>query len=714
MKPPYSRRRFVKVSAMNALGISIAGNLPLLGETFLVQTSSPAGEVMVNSNLSFVPNRVTSWWCNIDDLQWPQKKIVDKIKFRAEAFAKAEIDTAINFGFHIRFDFANYFGQLHGYYADVCEELHKYNIKFMDHYSCNHVERPRGEEEFRKLHRNQRHHVLLFHDPVAAEFAQYEGHYFRDICQVNLRDGSRGYAKQYQMEAFCHNNPEFLDMHRKYLLRLMKEVPFDGIQVDDMCDYAGLIVCGCDHCRDRFRKEYGHELPPLDDIEFWGDTTNRNEFLWGNYENPAFRDWLSMRADSVADHLKIVKGVLGDKPLMTCCSSSGPISLNAVDLNLERMSPILDFFMLENCGINVNSVNWTKMDAEALHQKDIADKHGNAPAMALSYTIYEKGGYLGWCLSRFWGVANWSSTLNQRLEEDPEDMIQIEDIVRPYNNWETKNSCLYYRDGKDLVEVRVVNSRYCKENGWRGEDGKEQWEKSAAWSELLIGENIGYRFVRCEELSDPDTLSNENTPLILDSIACVSDSQFKAIKTYLSGGGAAWLALPFGTHNEKGYKRTSPLSNALLKSKYKSLVIIDTVTASDPMKKLIQKGKFHPVLKQLSGDGRWAARIRFYKGKTAIHFLSSGLVAVPHASIKDMSGTPILKDIGTTITDNRLAFEINTEKIPLSTMSIMSPELDDNKRNVIIHDLRPGYARIDCDLEGVKIYAVAQPYQSEN
>ena len=104
----------------------------------------------------------------------PQKKIVDKIKYRAEAFAKAKIDTAINYGWHVRFDFSNYFGQMMGYHANVCEELHKYGIKFMDHYSCNHVERPRGEAEFRKLHKGQRHHVLLFHDEMAAKHAQYE------------------------------------------------------------------------------------------------------------------------------------------------------------------------------------------------------------------------------------------------------------------------------------------------------------------------------------------------------------------------------------------------------------------------------------------------------------------------------------------------------------------------------------------------------------
>ena len=257
-----------------------------------------------------------------------------------------------------------------------------------------------------------------------------KGTYFKDLCEVDIRDGSRGYARQYQMEAFCHNNPEFLDMHRKYLQRLLREVPLDGMEVDDMCDYAGLTTCGCVYCRERFRRDYGHEIPPFSDSSFWGDTT-KNMLLWGNYENPVFRDWIRMKIDSVADHVRMVKSIIGNKPLMTCCSSTGPITLNSIALNLERMAPYLDLFMLENVGTNINCVDWVRMDAEAMQQKDIAQKRGNAPAMALSYTIYEKGGYLGWCLSRFWGVANWSSTLNQRLEEDPVDAMETEDIIGP-------------------------------------------------------------------------------------------------------------------------------------------------------------------------------------------------------------------------------------------------------------------------------------------
>ena len=73
-------------------------------------------------------------------------------------------------------------------------------------------------------------------------------------------------------------------------------------------------------------------------------------------------------------------------------------------------------------------------------------------------------------------------------------------------------------------------------------------------------------------------LAKENTPLVLDGVGCVSDDQLKAVKTYLSKGGKAWLALPFGTHDEKGFKRATPLSEQLLKGKYKNLVVIDSAT----------------------------------------------------------------------------------------------------------------------------------------
>ena len=707
MNKENSRRSFIKISALSALGFSLSSPLPSIASGILGQQTGATFFTHVGMpDIPFVPRRVASWWNSIEDLQWNQKAIRDKVKRRAEGFAKANIDTAMNYGFHIRFDFANYFGQLNAYFAAVKEELHKYDIKFIEHYSCNHVERPRGKEEFDKLHRTQRHHTLLFHDEIAAKHAQYEGHLFQDICEVDIFDGTRGYARQYHMEAFCHNNTGFLDMHKKYLQRLVREVDFDGYEIDDMCDYVGLRSCGCKYCRERFRKDYGHEIPPTTDKSFWGDITKPMLYL-GNYENPVFRDWIKMKDDVIADHVKMCKDVIEDKPMLTCCSSTGPITLNSISLNLERIADTLDFFMLENVGTNIRSVNWLDKDAEALQQKDIAEKRGHAPAMALSYTIYRDGGYMGWALARFWGVANWASTFHQRLTEDPVDAMELEDMIMPVNNWEVKHSDLNHYKATDFTEARLVYNYYCRMNGWRNESGQEQWDKVKAWSKHLAETNVAYRFVRYKELADEKMLSSEKTPLILDSVACLSDAQYNAIEKYLSKGGTAWLALPFGTHDEKGYKRNAPLSEKLMRKKYRNLHIIETATKAQPIDQLIADGKFNPAIKQISGDAGWCVRARRYGNKTVLHFLNSKMKAKPHPTVKDISGQPVITTIESTIVNNKLVFEIDKNRLQLQQPELLSPELMDVKRNINI-TTSGGKHIVQVDLTGLKIYAVAQ------
>lgn len=697
-----NRRRFIKLSAVTGLGFSImpAEGLFQIGHPLHVNGHNDV------ASAGFTPKRMASWWSSLENLLWSQKKQRDLVKERAAGFAEARIDTAINFGFHVRFDFSNYFGQMNEYFAAVKQELHQYGIKFMEHYSCNHVERPRGKSEFDKLHRTQRHHVLLFHDSIAAGHAQYEGHLFNDICEIDLIDGTRGYARQYQMEAFCHNNPGFLDMHEKYLQRLEKEVGFDAYQVDDMCDYVGLRSCGCKHCRDRFKKDYGHTIPPPSEKTFWGDM-NKPMLQWGNYDNPVFRDWIKMKDDSIADHVKMIKTTLGAKPLMTCCSSTGPITLNSISLNLERIAPLLDLFMLENVGVNIRSLNWIEKDAEALQQKDIAEKRGHVPSIALSYTVYEEGGYLGWALARFWGVANWSSTLHQRLEEDPPDAMKMEDVVGPVNRWEMRQSLLDFTSSKDITEVRLVYNYYNRINGWRDEQGKEQWDKIKSWSEQLVENNVGYRILRYQELADAAALSSEQTPLILDGLACISQAQFDAILKYLSGGGKAFLALPFGTHDENGNIRKEPLSKNLLGKKHANVLLIDSSTKTKSLEQLIVSGKFTPLIKQTGGDKGWAIRLRTYQGKPVIHFLNRKMIAVPHETIKDMSGVPVLKSIRSGISNNQLTIEIDAKRFKLGEPGLFSPELKDERRQIRI-DRKGNIQKINVDLKDIRVYAVAQ------
>jgi len=166
--------------------------------------------------------------------------------------------------------------------------------------------------------------------------------------------------------------------------------------------------------------------------------------------------------------------------------------------------------------------------------------------------------------------------------------------------------------------------------------------------------------------------------------------------------------MPFGTHDDKGIKRKTPLSEELLSHRYKNLVLLDNATTSDPLEKLIQKGKFTPALKQLSGDKRWAARIRFHEGKPVIHFMNTALIAVPHPTLKDTRGISVLKDLKSKITDNNLTYEIDTKRIALSQFCMMSPELGEEVRKVSISEVKHGISTLNVNLEGIITYAVVQ------
>ena len=77
--------------------------------------------------------RTASWWSRIGDLAWPDPRIRDRVRRRADAYAEARVESVIHFGFHCRFDFAPYLGLVHGLLADIAEALHARGIRFLDH-----------------------------------------------------------------------------------------------------------------------------------------------------------------------------------------------------------------------------------------------------------------------------------------------------------------------------------------------------------------------------------------------------------------------------------------------------------------------------------------------------------------------------------------------------------------------------------------------------
>ena len=152
--------------------------------------------------------RMASWWLHWQDLRWPDPDNLDKIKLRAEGFAKANVTAAMLFGAHFRWDFLPVFPLLHDYIATVAEELHNYGIKLFDHHSVNLVHRYKTREEMRHVMRDSGPHLPFSPTFDAAKTWQFNGKYLNDWRMIDVRNNQPLWFPQYTAEGFCHRNQE--------------------------------------------------------------------------------------------------------------------------------------------------------------------------------------------------------------------------------------------------------------------------------------------------------------------------------------------------------------------------------------------------------------------------------------------------------------------------------------------------------------------------
>lgn len=697
-----TRRDFIKQSVAVMMGAECEN-------TFAGAAAPTAnGKAILATEVRPYPRRVISWWSKIDDLEWPAPAIREKIQRRADQMAAAKIDVAINFGFHYRFDFAPYFGALHGYYADVATALHERNIQFMDHFSCNVIARPHTPADAVGFHTHERHCVNLYPDAVAARDAGYAGYRFNDLRETLIASGEPTYIPRYAGECLCHNNPDFMEMHKAYLRRLFQEVPLDGIHQDDMAFYGSFATCGCRFCREKFHREFGRELPPLADRDFWGDTSGRPS-EWGNYASAAFRDWVRLRYQSNADHLRVVRETIGpDKILMTCCSSSGPLLLNGMGLSAEEWVDVVDWVTMENVGLEPQSIQWPRIESEAMLHKGIAASKSasGAPAITISYFTYPDGAYLGWAIARYWGVGNWATTLWGRLAVDPPDGKEDAVLIRPFNAWETAHPLAV--PGRDVCDLQLAFIRAARDNGWRDAQGRDSWQRSSRWVEYLTTRSVGYGFITTRDLEAAPPKLSASLPLVLDGCADVSDRVARVLREFVVRGGRLWVAPPFGERDE----HARPRPKSLLKMFQEDSATQAGVTVIDPelgpaaLPELMRQQHFVPRIRVVGGPAGWSARLRVHGERLCVHLLNARLEGVPHPTVKGARGEPILYRINTKPARQPLVLDVDGAGLPeFGPAALESPDLP-AARPVRFAALGNGRVRLTIDLEGVRLYGV--------
>jgi hypothetical protein len=633
------------------------------------------------------------------------------IQRRADQFAEAGVDTVIHFGFHFRFDFAWYFGSVHGLLADIADALHERNIRFLDHYSCNLVARPGTRDQLINYHTGQRHHIAIHPDPIAAEKAEYAGYRLNDLREIDVETGEPTYLQAYQCEMFCHNNPDFLAMHESYIKRQLAEIPLDGFMMDDMCCYGAFRTCGCRHCREKFQRDYGHELPPVTDKKFWGDTSG-HPMTWGNYDNKVFLDWVRMRYQTVSNHLKLVRTIIGpEKILMTCCSSSGPSILNSYGLSYERFIETCDWVMMENCGLSAETIKWASKEPEAMLHKAISEtKAGSkAPCVALSYFLFDDGAYLGWAIARFWGVQNWAST-NLGIPIEPMGLKEDVELVGPFNRWEIQNSELGM--GEDVVDVQIAFVRANRENGWRDTAGMDHWDRVRKWAQACIEQNIGYRFVLTDELGDAAALLARTVPLILDGCSHLSDRQINAIRDYLRQGGRLGVVAPLGMHDEMGNLRADSFLTELQTDENlgRSVFFVDSEQCAEELMGWVRSEQIKPRIRLIDESGEWAVRGRLYGDQLAVHIMNRALAGVEHPELLDRGGAKkkVLQEIVSKATADSAILEIDFRGMACRKWQkpvMLSPEFS-APRSVTPTGEQDQILRWKIPLNDLKLYAV--------
>ena len=478
--------------------------------------------------------RAISWWLTYDDFRWPDLDIADKIRWKADNMAKNGVNMAIIFGAHWRWDWMPVWTMLHDLIATMADELHQRNIKLFDHHSAVLAQRYNTREELRELRKRHPHHISPAPTFAAGASWEYKGQKLDDWCMRNVTDGKVNYLPMYQTVEFCINNPGFVEAYLDYAKTLFAETNIDGFNCDDGFYYAGFKSCGCEHCRRMFRENYGYELPPADDLTFWG-----------NWDNEAWRRWVDMRHESAGAFLRKVKEVIpANAGLCTCLSGSVNSSGNGTGQG---------FPMVEAC--NVLMIEMTKnmpdLNGKAygplptqLYQIAHGEEH-NIPVLSCGYSYTDASADVVWAFSKFLGADTWISTNKGRLSLRFSDWGKLPDdseLCGTGYRFEKANPELFSSQSDPDVGVYYSDAS-------RRYSGGSMCEYVADYRNAVIKLfQAGYNVSALTHIPAPGKCK----ALVLASVAALSQAERDAVAAFAAGGGIVLISGPCGVMDSTG------------------------------------------------------------------------------------------------------------------------------------------------------------------
>lgn len=479
--------------------------------------------------------RTASWWLNWNDMIWPDADVADKFKRRADMAAAAGVNMAVIYGAHFRWDFMPLWMNLHDMIHFIADELHQRGILLFDHHSAVVTHCYSNIEEAKTMRLRNRHHLPFAPSrDIGAEWT-YKGKKLDDWLMIDIVTGKPVSLPVYTAKEFCINNPDFRQAYQDYVRRLLAETGIDGLESDDGIFYSNWTSCGCEHCRRKFMKEYGHAVPDISDTSFWG-----------NYKSEAFKDWIEMRFASTREFLEGVRSVVGDGfPLMSCCSDSVGSFLPGYGMTYQEFIKPCDHIMLEMCG-NSPSMDGTwqaNIPKQMLHLGMSAEH--NAPCIGLGYGFSTATADFIWAFNKFLGSGTWLSSIKGRLGlRDSQMTVLKDDTELPSKGFNAEKLNQRIFDAGPDADVAVFFSRWSRDFYSMGPmDYTDDYAKTC---QELLDANITFQVVT----SVPDAAKFK--VLCVSGASCLDDAECAALDKYLSAGGTVLACGPCGCYDKRG------------------------------------------------------------------------------------------------------------------------------------------------------------------
>ena len=515
--------------------------LPIATEALATAAANTGSRIAAAESASRPRYRAVSWWLTFDDLAWPNSDLHDAIRRRADRCAASGVNCCLVFGAHFRWDFLPLWSRLHDLLRTIAVELHERKILLFDHHSSVLTHRPRNAAEVMNIVRRNRHHVPFYPSHEAAATWEFAGSRLNDWRMLDVETGQPVYLPAYDAEQFCMNHPAFRAAYGQYVQRLVKETGIDGLMSDDGIFYAGWRACSCPHCRERFRRDHGHELPPTTDAGFWG-----------NRSSAAFRDWIEMRFRSSGDFLAGVRATLGPAfPLVTCCSSSDGHALPAYGMSYQDFIRSCDHVLLEMVGSTPSPAGtWDDRIPSQLLHLGLAQEH-RLPCFGLAYGFFPDTAFFSWALNKFLGSDCWFSTLKGRLGAAAAQLATLADdseLVGEGFLWERAHPQLFA--GQPDTDIAVMFSRATRDfYGQVADDYTSDYH------------TVCLQLMRAGLTFDVVTTVPRGAQirrLVLASVVCLSAEERAALGKFLRGGGTVIATGPCGFCDERANPAAEP------------------------------------------------------------------------------------------------------------------------------------------------------------